>query len=80
MNITTVESATLASIGYDDKAVVLQLEFRSRAVYRYVEVPGFVYDALVAAPSKGRYFNEAIRGQYSHLRMVQAECGGRGQS
>ena len=80
MNINSVESATLAAIGYDDRRKILQLEFHSRAVYRYVEVPGAVYEALVAVPSKGRYFNEAIRGRFSYSRISQADPGRRGES
>jgi KTSC domain len=35
MNGTTVESTTLAIVAYDDVRELLQLEFRSRAIYRY---------------------------------------------
>jgi hypothetical protein len=66
MNIESVESTTLAAIGYDDIREILQLEFLSHAVYLYFGVPGSVYEALVAAPSKGRYFNGAIRGHFPH--------------
>ena len=67
MNITAVQSATRAAIGYDSARGILQLEFRSRAVYRYWGVPGPVYDALRAAASKGRYFNLTIRGRFPSL-------------
>ncbi len=80
MNIKSVESATLAAIDYDDSREILQLEFRSHAVYRYLGVPGSVFEALVAAPSKGRYFNEAIRGHFSHCRISKADSGGLGES
>jgi hypothetical protein len=66
MHTTAVQSATLATIGYDSVRGILQLEFRSRAVYFYFGVPGPVYDALRAAPSKGRCFNLAIRGRFPH--------------
>jgi len=80
MNIKPVESATLTAIGYDDSQKLLQLEFRSQAVYRYAGVPGCVYEELMAAPSKGRYFNEAIRGHYAHSRIGSAGRDQRGQS
>ena len=66
MNMRSVESATLVAMGYDDARAVLQLEFRSHGVYLYFGVPGSVYEALLAAPSKGRYFNGAIRGRFPH--------------
>ena len=69
MNITAVESATLAVLAYDDAHEVLQLEFRSGAVYRYFGIPAPVYEALTSDPSKGRYFNRAIRGNYAYARV-----------
>jgi hypothetical protein len=75
MNITVVESATLAALAYDDAREILQLEFRSRATYSYFGVPGSVYEALMAAPSKGRYFNREIRGRFEHLRVANAGSG-----
>jgi len=79
MKTTSVQSSTLAAIGCDDACGILQLEFRSRAVYRYFGVPGLVVDALWAAPSKGGYFNLAIRGRFRHLRIPGTETGSRGE-
>ena len=79
MNIKSVESATLVAIGYDDTRKILQLEFRSRAVYHYFGVPGFVHEALLAAPSKGRYFNCAIRGHFPHSLAAKTNSIRRGE-
>ena len=62
MHIIAVVSTTLATVGYDGIRNLLQLEFRSRAVYHYFGVPAAVHEALLEAPSKGGYFNQAIRG------------------
>lgn len=71
MNLTRVESSTLATVGYDDDGELLQLEFcSSRAVYRYFAVPPAVHAALLAATSKGSYFNQAIRGRYHFVRIA----------
>lgn len=64
---------------YDDTREILQLEFRSHAIYRYFGVPGSVYESLVTAPSKGRYFNGAIRGHFPHFLASKAEAGLRGE-
>jgi KTSC domain len=80
MNIKPVESATLVAIGYDDTREILQLEFRSHAVYRYFGVPVSVYEALVAAPSKGRYFNGTIRGHFPHSLILRTNGGQGGES
>jgi hypothetical protein len=59
-----IESTTLASVAYDETRKLLQLEFCSQAVYIYLGVPAAVHQALLSAPSKGRYFNQAIRGRF----------------
>lgn len=59
-----VVSSDLASVGYDDEAMVLELEFRNGGVYRYYAVPSAVHDGLMSAQSKGRYFNASIRHVY----------------
>lgn len=52
------------SIGFAREAHVLEIEFRSGAIYRYVGVPQTVFEALKKAESKGRYFAQSIRGKY----------------
>ena len=69
MHITAVVSTTLATVAYDDIRNLLQLEFRSRAVYHYFGVPAAVYETLLCAPSKGSYFNQTIRGRYPYVRV-----------
>ena len=66
MRLATVESTTLATVGYDETREQLQLEFCGRAVYVYFGVPPAVHQALLDAPSKGRYFNRLIRGRYPY--------------
>ncbi len=66
MRVATVESSTLAAVAYDEARQLLQLEFCSRSVYQYFSVPSAVHEALLAAPSKGRYFNQAIRGRFPY--------------
>src|SRR5260370_21943529 len=70
MRVATVESTTLATVGYDENLKRLQLEFCSRAVYLYFGVPGAVYEALLDAPSKGRDFNGTIRGRYPYRQIL----------
>ena len=66
MRVATVESTTLAAVAYDEARELLQLEFCSRAVYLYFGVPPTVHQALLGAPSKGRYFNQTIRGRFPY--------------
>jgi KTSC domain len=69
MKITAVESSTLATVGYDESRDLLELEFRSGAVYRYFGVPAAVHELLLAATSKGTYFNQGIRRHYQFVRV-----------
>jgi KTSC domain-containing protein len=69
MLATAVASSTLNTVAYDHASQVLQLEFRSRAVYRYFGVPPAVYHDLIAADSKGAYFNRNIRPKFPYCKL-----------
>ena len=69
MSLTPVESTTLATVGYDEERELLRREFRSQAIYPYQGVPATVPHALLPAPSKGNYFNQAIRGRFPYKRV-----------
>src|SRR5215472_16857984 len=76
MRVTAVLSTILATVIYDEAREVLQLEFRSRALYQYWGVPREVHEALLGAPSKGRYFNRAIRGRFPFARISPSPAPG----
>lgn len=67
MQAAAVESTTLVSVAYDAGRELLQLEFRNGTIYQYLGVPAEVHEALLRAPSKGQYFNRAIRGQFPYI-------------
>jgi len=58
-----VESTVIDALGYSR---VLEIRFESGHIYQYYNVPEEVYNAMLTAPSKGKYFNEQIRGKYSY--------------
>jgi hypothetical protein len=60
-----VDSSLLVNVAYDASTLILQLTFHSGARYRYFDVPARVYTALLAAESKGAYFNQSIRGHFA---------------
>jgi hypothetical protein len=64
-----VTSTSIAGIGYHARLQVLEIAFRSGAVYRYVAVPPAVFEALMKAESKGRYFTQYIRNRFAFHRM-----------
>ena len=57
-------SSTIAALGYNEECEILEVEFVSGALYRYHGVPVDVHDALCAARSKGKFFNEHIKDCY----------------
>lgn len=70
MNVIPVKSSALVAVGYDDESELLQLDFGSCEIYQYFAVPVGKYQALLAAESKGSYFNQAIRGRYPFVRIT----------
>lgn len=64
-----VQSSDLASVGYDPTTRTLEILFRSGGLYEYYSVPEAVHAALLAAPSKGRFFHARIKGVYAYRRV-----------
>lgn len=64
-----VASSNLASVGYDARAKVLEIEFHSGAIYRYRDVPAEIHAGLMSAESKGQYFVRRIRGRFGFRRV-----------
>ena len=66
MERQAVSSSNLASVGYDPDSETLEVEFlKTGKVYEYLNVPEFMFERLLAAPSAGIFFNSEIRDAYS---------------
>ena len=65
-----VESRSIASIGFHTELRVLEIEFRSGALYRYFAVPRSIFEGIRQAESKGRYFSQSIRGRFEFHRLA----------
>jgi hypothetical protein len=66
---TPVSSSSIASVGYEAQARVLEVEFVHGDVYRYQGVPASVVRAFLSAPSLGAYLNANIRDVYRFTRV-----------
>ncbi|NED99998.1 KTSC domain-containing protein [Phytoactinopolyspora halotolerans] len=66
-----VSSKAIASVGFDGATNILEVEYRSGAVYRYFQVPRSEVDGLLSADSMGRYVNTRIKPRYSYV-CIQA--------
>lgn len=62
-----VSSSNLASVGYQDG--ILEVAFKSGSVYQYTGVPESVYEALMSAPSHGKFFAAYIRNNYPYRQV-----------
>jgi hypothetical protein len=74
MNVSTatatqVDSKLLASVAYNVGESILELEFRDGAIYLYFAVPEAIHHGLLAADSKGSYFNSQIRTCFRYSRI-----------
>ena len=67
MHRIPVESSMIDSIGYEKS--VLEVRFRNGGLYQYLDVPESVLAALMRASSKGRFFNQRVRGRYPAVRL-----------
>ena len=66
MSITMnpVISGTISEIGYNPTAATLHLRFKTGGLYRYSNVDTSRFAALMAAQSKGKFFNENIKSKH----------------
>jgi hypothetical protein len=63
-----VDSSLIDRVSYDADTETLTITFDNGHVYDYQDVPQKVYDGLMKAESKGRYFNQHIKGKYEYVK------------
>jgi hypothetical protein len=59
-----VESEAIAEIDYDPETSRMFVRFAEGDWYTYFAVPPRTYEAFVAAPSNGRFFQEGDRDRF----------------
>jgi hypothetical protein len=64
-----VNSSSLASVGYNGASETLEIEFQNQTVYEYYNVPQFIFEQLMQAPSVGVFFNANIKDIYACSRV-----------
>ena len=62
-------STALVTAGYSKRLHIMEIEFCSGAVYRYLDVPPDVYHDFMSAESKAQYYDWNIKGHYRALRL-----------
>jgi hypothetical protein len=57
-------SSNIVGVGYDETDHILEIEFTTGGVYRYLDVKPNIYSAFIESSSKGTYFYQNIKGHY----------------
>lgn len=70
MERTPIQSTLIESIAYDEREGVLEVWFTNGTHYRYFQVEPEVVEEMMAADSKGRYFNDFIREGYLYRQVL----------
>ena len=65
-----VISKHIHSIGYDPETETLEIKFDSGAIFQYYKVPPAVHAELMAAPSKGNYFDYKVKSSYRYNKVL----------
>ena len=69
MHRVPLQSSLLAWVDYDPDRRLLEVEFRTGDQYRFFDVPPHCFEALLQAPSKGRYFNSSVRNRFPYQNL-----------
>ena len=69
MKRVPVNSSNHASVGYDEKNKILEIEFNHGGIYQYFDIPENVHVELMSADSHGRNFVHNIKDDYEYLKI-----------
>jgi hypothetical protein len=64
-----VQSSNVASIGYSIEEKILRIKFNYGGIYDYINVPAYVYQLMLVAPSKGKFINQELKGKYQFKKI-----------
>ncbi|MHA1408506.1 MAG: KTSC domain-containing protein [Candidatus Heimdallarchaeaceae archaeon] len=64
MKKKSVLSSNLDWVKYNEETRKLIIGFKDGSEYEYSNVPLNIYEGLLSAPSKGKYFHKFIKNQY----------------
>lgn len=70
MNMISVNSSNISSIGYDENSETLRVSFNNGGLYDYHSVPKHLHEGLMSASSHGSYLDAYIKkGGYSVTKL-----------
>jgi len=69
MDRSKVSSSKIRSVGYDERARVLEVEHSDGSIYQYTGVSQEVHRRMMAAPSIVSFYQDRIEEDFSRKRM-----------
>lgn len=63
------ESSNIARFGYLTDSSTLAVEFKDGSTYHYFEVPEGIFEQMKAAPSKGKFLAQSVKGRFQYARV-----------
>ena len=64
MEMVRVTSRAMQAVGYDPGSRKMKIRFHQGDTYTFCGVPQRIFDGLLRAASKGRYYDQHIRDRY----------------
>jgi hypothetical protein len=76
MEMQSVKSTNVDSVGYDPETKTLQVQFKSGGIYQYAGVQPEMYADLLEAESIGRFVSQVVRAGRKGLRIEEEKKAG----
>ena len=66
-----VESSWIKAVNYFAEEQALEVALRDGRTYVYFGVSKEIFDEMMSAESKGKFYNKLVKGSYNSLRLDQ---------
>ncbi len=70
MDRKPVNSSSIRSVGYDATLRIMEIEFDSGGIYQYFDTPQHLYQEMMSATSKGKFFDSNIIKHHYRYRKI----------
>ncbi len=64
-----VNSSKIRSVGYDERARILEVEHSDGSVFQYSGVSQEIYRRMMSAPTIASFYQDRIEEEYSRKRL-----------
>ncbi len=64
-----VNSSKIRSVGYDERARMLEVEHNDGSIYQYSGVSNEVYRRMMSAPTIASFYQDRVEEDYSRKRV-----------